>query len=133
MGVALPGYHSARPDGAVNGGAQSAPFISTIVGPDRGCIDYSANARYRNVTICARVQVSSGENVVALVPLVTPVSTAQLTALEETSVKSAAAALGLPACFHMNSTAISRVQGASGEKVSPLAISFSAAHATAWV
>ena len=72
-----------------------------------------------------------GENVVALVPLVTSVSTAQLTALEETSVKLAAAALGLPACFHMNFTAISRVHGASGEKVSPLAISFSAAHAAA--
>lgn len=32
-GVVLPDYHSARPDGAVNGGAQSTSSISTIVGP----------------------------------------------------------------------------------------------------
>ena len=85
-----------------------------------GNVRYSANARYRNVTIWARVQVVSGEKVSAVVPPVTPVSTAQLTASEEMSVKLASAALGLPACFHMNSTAISRVQGASGEKVLPL-------------
>lgn len=94
-------------------------------------VHYWANARYRNVTICARVQVVSGEKVVGVVPPVTPASTAQLTASEEMSAKSAAAALGLPACFHMNSTAISRVQGASGENVLPLTISFSAAHVTA--
>ena len=59
-------------------------------------IAYSANARYRNVAICPRVQVVSGANVVALVPLVTPCSTAQLTAPEVTSVKPASGALGLP-------------------------------------
>ena len=37
-------------------------------------------ALYRNVTICPRVQVLSGEKVVAEVPEVMPFSTAQLTA-----------------------------------------------------
>ena len=36
--------------------------------------------RYRKVTICPRVQVSSGLNVVPLVPFVMPFSTAQRTA-----------------------------------------------------
>ena len=39
-----------------------------------------AKSRYRNVTICARVQVSFGLNVVALVPFVTFPATAQKTA-----------------------------------------------------
>ena len=42
---------------------------------------YFIKSRYRNVTTCARVQVSSGANVVALVPLVMSLSTAQRTAL----------------------------------------------------
>ena len=42
---------------------------------------YFARSRYRNVTIWPRVQVSSGENVITPVPLVTPVETAQRTAL----------------------------------------------------
>ena len=37
-------------------------------------------ALYRNATTCPRVQVSSGLNVVALVPLVMPSATAQATA-----------------------------------------------------
>lgn len=38
-------------------------------------------ARYRNATACARDTVASGSKVVAAVPLVTPFSTAQATAL----------------------------------------------------
>lgn len=37
--------------------------------------------RYIKVTTCALVQVSSGENVVSVVPLVTPFTTAQRTGL----------------------------------------------------
>ena len=40
----------------------------------------SPASRYKKVTACARVTVSSGLKVVALVPLVTPVSTAHWTA-----------------------------------------------------
>lgn len=38
-------------------------------------------SRYRNVTTCARVQVFSGQNSVALIPFVMPCSTAHRTAL----------------------------------------------------
>ncbi len=41
---------------------------------------YFAIARYRNVTICPRVQMVSGLKVVALVPAVTPFSIAHATA-----------------------------------------------------
>ena len=43
---------------------------------------HPAKVRYKNVTICARVQEADGENVVALVPLVIPFATAQRTAGE---------------------------------------------------
>ena len=40
-----------------------------------------AMSRYRNVTTCARVHSPSGLNVVGVLPVVTPVSSAQRTAL----------------------------------------------------
>ncbi len=43
--------------------------------------DQPARSRYRKVTICPRVQVSSGPKVVAVTPLVMPLDTAQDTAL----------------------------------------------------
>ena len=97
--------------------------------------DHFANARYKKVTICPRVQTLSGEKVVAEVPLVTPCATAQATAFAYvapagTSVNLAAFAEGLPAAFHIYSTAMLRVQGAFG--VTLEAIPFSTAHRTAW-
>ena len=62
-------------------------------------------ALFRNVTIWARLQIASGENVVSEVPLVTEFLTAQETACayseeEETSEKVLAAAKeGEPAFF----------------------------------
>lgn len=55
---------------------------------------HPAKARYRKVTISARVQVDPGAKVVALVPVVTPVSTAQSTASAFTSVKPAGGSAG---------------------------------------
>ena len=75
-------------------------------------------ARNRNVTICPLVQVLSGEKAVALVPVVTPFSTAQATACAysasaSTSVKDAAFdGAGLPVAIHIYVTAIARVHGA---------------------
>ena len=47
-----------------------------------GCEFYwLTTSRYRNVTTCARVQVFSGQNSVALIPFVMPCSTAHRTAL----------------------------------------------------
>lgn len=42
--------------------------------------NYFVRSRYRKETTCARVQVASGLKVVALVPAVTPLATAQRTA-----------------------------------------------------
>ena len=63
---------------------------------------------------CDERLVQVAASLVSPVPVVTPASTAQLTAPEETSVNWARGAWGLPAWFHMNSTAISREQGSSG-------------------
>ena len=80
------------------------------------------------MTIWARVPALSAAKVEAVAPVAPPALTAQSTAGEDASVKAAASASGLPACFYINSTAIIRVQGALGEKVLPLAMPCSAAH-----
>ena len=48
LGLARLDYRRARPGGAVNGGAQSAPFISTIDCPGWGCypVDQSKMALF---------------------------------------------------------------------------------------
>lgn len=53
---------------------QNMPAAEIMLNP------YSAKQRYRKVTICARVQVSFGPNVVAVIPFVMACSTAHCTA-----------------------------------------------------
>lgn len=66
-------------------------------------------ARYRNTAICAQVQLSSGLNVTADVPFVTPFSTAHATALAQkesaaTSAKPLAAVSAVPSARYRNVT-----------------------------
>ena len=80
--------------------------------------------RYRNVTICPRVQELAGENAVADVPVVMPFSLAQRTALKNQSDDlmslngfSVLEGSGDPAVRHRNVTHWARVQEALGENV----------------
>ena len=103
---------------------------------------FSRISRYRNVTICPRVQVFSGLNVVSLVPFVIPFVTAQRTALsyyapDETSRKGflPPETAGEPLARNRNVTICPRVQVFSGLKVVllvPAVTLFSAAHWTAF-
>ena len=55
-----------------------SPEFGQVVGDRR--VQKSRWSRYRKVTACARLRRWSGENVVGVVPVVTPVSASQVTA-----------------------------------------------------
>ena len=90
MSVTLTGSHlTDRGDDSARAGKASPHRRQITASIDRILIftftsssEYYARSRYRNVTICPRLQSLNGPNSVELIPEVMPFSTAQATELE---------------------------------------------------